>query len=151
MTFNSEKTLANELDEQDPISQFRSRFYVPKQATGEEVIYLTGNSLGLQPRSTKSYIEQELEDWKNLGVEGHFHAKNPWMPYHEIFDRTDGECCRRQTVETVVMNSLTVNLHLLMVSFYRPTQRDTRSLSKTTRFLRINTRLNRRFGFTLTR
>jgi kynureninase len=65
-------------------TDFREKFYIPKQSNGEDVLYFTGNSLGLQPKTTREYIEQELKDWETLGVEGHFHAKNPWMPYHEF-------------------------------------------------------------------
>ncbi len=83
---------------------------------------MTGNSLGLQPKSARAYIEQELEDWKNLGVEGHLRAKNPWLPYHEFLTEQMANVVGAQPIETVVMNSLTVNLHLLMVSFYRPTR-----------------------------
>ena len=113
---------AAELDQNDPLSEYRNRFHMPLQANGEEVLYFTGNSLGLQPKSTKAYIEQELEDWKNLGVEGHFHAQNPWMPYHEFLTEQMARVVGAKPIETVVMNSLTVNLHLLMVSFYRPTE-----------------------------
>jgi len=112
---------AIDLDNADPLRNFRERFFVPLQPNGEETIYFTGNSLGLQPRSTESYIKQELEDWKNLGVEGHFHAQNPWMPYHEFLTEQMATIVGAKPIETVVMNSLTVNLHLLLVSFYRPT------------------------------
>ena len=105
----------------DPLRKFRDQFYLPKQANGDDVIYLTGNSLGLQPRRTREYIEQELKDWAELGVEGHFHAKNPWMPYHEFVAESLARVVGAKPTEVVAMNSLTVNLHLLMVSFYRPT------------------------------
>ncbi|MDH3492527.1 MAG: kynureninase, partial [Acidobacteriota bacterium] len=111
---------ASVLDSSDPLRQYRDRFHMPKRQNGEDVIYLTGNSLGLQPKTTRGYIEQELDDWKNLGVEGHFHAKNPWMPYHEFLTERMAHIVGAKPFETVVMNSLTVNLHLLMVSFYRP-------------------------------
>lgn len=109
------------MDLADPVSHFRERFFVPHDENGKEVIYLTGNSLGLQPRSVRGYIEQELSDWEKFGVEGHFHAKNPWMPYHELLSERMSNIIGAKPIETVVMNSLTVNLHLLMVSFYRPT------------------------------
>jgi kynureninase len=89
---------------------------------GKECIYLTGNSLGLQPKTVQDYVTDELEDWASLGVEGHFHARNPWMPYHEIFPKQLSAIVGGKEHEIVVMNSLTVNLHLLMVSFYRPTK-----------------------------
>jgi kynureninase len=119
--FESTGSFAREMDASDRLKHFREKFYIPQQANGEDVLYFTGNSLGLQPRAARAYIEQELTDWETLGVEGHFHAKNPWMPYHEFLTETMADVVGAKPVETVVMNSLTVNLHLLMVSFYRPT------------------------------
>jgi kynureninase len=87
---------------------------------GEEVIYMTGNSLGLQPKSVRAYVEQELKDWETLAVEGHVNAKNPWLPYHEFLTEQMARVIGAKPIETVVMNSLTVNLHLMLVSFYRP-------------------------------
>jgi kynureninase len=110
------------MDDADSLKTFRDKFHIPKQSNGEDAIYFTGNSLGLQPKSVRSYIEQELKDWETLGVEGHFKAKNPWMPYHESLTEQMAKVVGAKLSETVVMNSLTVNLHLLMVSFYRPTQ-----------------------------
>jgi kynureninase len=119
---NIENTLsfAKQLDEQDELSPFREKFYFP-QHEGKNCIYLTGNSLGLQPRITQAYVQQELNDWANMGVEGHFTSKHPWLSYHEMFPPllTDIVGCKEN--EVVVMNQLTVNLHLLLVSFYRPT------------------------------
>ena len=112
---------AARLDEEDELKHFRERFFIPRHA-GKDCIYLTGNSLGLQPRTVAENIRQELDDWANLGVEGHFHAKRPWMPYHEIFPKQLGMIVGAKENEVVAMNSLTVNLHLLMVSFYRPTE-----------------------------
>ena len=109
------------MNAKDALGHFRDKFYIPKQPNGEDVLYFTGNSLGLQPKSAADYIEQELKDWKTLGVEGHFKAKNPWMPYHEFLTEQMANVVGARAIETVVMNSLTVNLHLLMVSFYRPT------------------------------
>jgi kynureninase len=86
------------------------------------MLYFAGNSLGLQPATARAFIEQELEDWATYGVEGHFHAKNPWLPYHEFLTEKTARLVGALPSETVVMNSLTVNLHLMMVSFYRPTQ-----------------------------
>ena len=119
--FESTDSFARKMDEQDSLKHFRERFYIPKQESGEEVLYFTGNSLGLQPKATREYIEQELKDWENLGVEGHFAAKNPWMPYHEFVAQQLAKIVGARSFEVVAMNSLTVNLHLLMVSFYRPT------------------------------
>lgn len=119
MTFNSSPSHALELDEKDPLHHFRDRFYIPLM-NGRECIYFTGNSLGLQPKSTQDHVLNELEDWANFGVEGHFHARNPWMPYHERFPQQLSKIVGALPEELVVMNQLTVNLHLLMVSFYRP-------------------------------
>lgn len=110
---------ASEMDEKDPLRDFRNRFYFP-QFNGEDVIYLCGNSLGLQPKTTKSFIEQELYDWAHLGVEGHLHAKNPWLYYHHFLEEQTARLVGAKPVEVVVMNTLTVNLNLLMISFYRP-------------------------------
>ncbi|HEY0657175.1 MAG TPA: kynureninase [Pyrinomonadaceae bacterium] len=112
---------AAEMDAGDRLRNFRNKFHVPKQPNGEEVLYFTGNSLGLQPKTTGDYIEQELKDWAMLGVEGHFRAKRAWMPYHEIVAEQLAAIVGAKPIEVVAMNSLTVNLHLLMVSFYRPT------------------------------
>ena len=122
LKFEVTESFARKMDEADSLRHFREKFYIPKQPNGEDVIYLTGNSLGLQPKTTQSYIEQELKDWETLGVEGHLHAKNPWLPYHEFLSEQMANIVGAKPSETVVMNSLTVNLHLLMVSFYRPTR-----------------------------
>ena len=107
------------MDLADPLKQFREQFHIP-EFRGSESIYFTGNSLGLQPKTVRTYIEQELKDWETLGVEGHLRAKNPWLPYHEFLTEQMARVVGAKPLETVVMNSLTVNLHLLMVSFYRP-------------------------------
>ena len=111
---------AKKMDEQDELRKFRSYFHLPTQKNGEPYVYLCGNSLGLQPKSTADALKQELEDWKNLGVEGHFHAENPWMPYHEFLTEAMAKVVGAQTKEVVVMNTLTANLHFMMISFYRP-------------------------------
>ncbi len=108
------------MDARDPLAGFRDRFCIPKTKSGDECVYLCGHSLGLQPKSATSYVEQELRDWAKLGVEGHFHAKNPWMPYHRLLTRQTAQLVGAEAAEVVVMNSLTVNLHLMMASFYRP-------------------------------
>lgn len=113
---------AKQMDQQDPLKNFRSEFIFPKNKNGEDYVYLCGNSLGLQPRKAKEYIDQELTDWGNLGVEGHFEAKNPWLPYHEFVTGSLSRLVGAKPTEVVAMNSLTVNLHLLMASFYRPTK-----------------------------
>jgi kynureninase len=112
---------AARMDAEDPLAGFRARFLFPKTASGEECIYLCGHSLGLQPKTAKAYIEQELQDWAQLGVEGHFRARDPWMPYHRLLTERTAALVGAKPQEVVVMNSLTVNLHLMMVSFYRPT------------------------------
>lgn len=121
LKFEANEFFARKMDEADSLAHFREKFYIPKQPNGKDAIYLTGNSLGLQPKTVRSYIEQELNDWETLGVEGHFKAKRAWMPYHEFLTEQMANIVGAKPIETVVMNSLTVNLHLLMVSFYRPT------------------------------
>jgi len=120
MTYKNTLDFALELDANDKLAKYRSQFHIPKDKNGKEWLYFTGNSLGLQPKITQKYIQQELDDWANLGVEGHFDAKNPWLNYHEYLTETMAEIVGAIPKEVVVMNSLTVNLHLLMVSFYRP-------------------------------
>ncbi len=114
------KQIAEDLDNNDPLREYRSQFYIPSGKTRKEQLYFTGNSLGLQPKSVRTYIQQELDDWKNFGVEGHFHGKNPWFSYHHFFEK-EANVVGAKKDEVVVMNNLTVNLHLLLVSFYRPT------------------------------
>ncbi len=121
MSFQNTIEFARELDNKDSLKSFRQKFFIP-QHEGKDCVYLTGNSLGLQAKTTSQYVQQELDDWARLGVEGHFHAKNPWMPYHEIFPTQLSKIVGCKENEVVVMNQLTVNLHLLMVSFYRPTK-----------------------------
>ncbi len=121
MTFENNLDFANQLDEQDSLNHFREQFYIPV-INGNECIYFTGNSLGLQPKTTQDYVVNELEDWANFGVEGHFHATNPWFSYHEIFPQQVAKIVGALPEEVVVMNQLTVNLHLLMTTFYRPTK-----------------------------
>ena len=118
--FENFASFAADLDANDPLRDFRERFYMPKSESGEDAIYMTGNSLGLQPKTVRAYVEQELKDWETLAVEGHMHAKNPWLPYHEFLTEQMARVVGAKPIETVVMNSLTVNLHLMMVSFYRP-------------------------------
>lgn len=120
-TYQATESFAKAMDEKDPLAKFREQFHFPKKNNGERSLYFCGNSLGLQPKSVRAFIEQELSDWENLGVEGHFHAKNPWMPYHELLTEQMARIVGAQPIEVVVMNTLTVNLHLMLVSFYRPT------------------------------
>jgi kynureninase len=121
---NYESTLAyaKAQDQQDPLTRFREKFHIPRDAGGNDIVYLCGNSLGLQPKSTKKYIQEELDDWAKFGVEGHTEAKHPWMPYHEFLTNSMAKIVGAKPSEVVMMNTLTTNLHLLMVSFYRPTK-----------------------------
>jgi kynureninase len=122
MNYQNNLEFARQSDDKDSLKNFRNKFFIT-QHNGKDCIYLTGNSLGLQPKTTSKYVQQELDDWAKLGVEGHFHAKNPWLPYHEIFPKQLSKIVGCKENEVVVMNQLTVNLHLLMVSFYRPTKK----------------------------
>jgi len=122
MHFEDSLEFAISQDHYDPLREFRGRFLFPRY-NDRDVLYFTGNSLGLQPRAAREYLVQELEDWKNLGVEGHFNAKNPWFSYHEPFGALLAPLVGALPTEVVAMGSLTNNLHLLMVSFYRPTKK----------------------------
>lgn len=113
---------AKQLDAQDELSHYKDEFHIPKNEQGEPLIYMCGNSLGLQPKSTSQYVQQELEDWALLGVQGHTLAKNPWSNYHEYLTKSMANIVGAKPIEVVIMNTLTVNLHLLMVSFYKPTK-----------------------------
>jgi len=121
MKFENTLEFAKQSDTSDPLRKFRERFYFPLM-NGKEVIYFTGNSLGLEPKSTQEYVLRELEDWATYGVEGHFHARNPWYHYKEFLKDSVARLLGAKSTEVVVMNSLTVNLHLLLVSFYRPSK-----------------------------
>lgn len=112
--------MALELDRNDPLARFRDRFHIPTNPDGRPCVYLCGNSLGLQPKGVRALIEQELDDWARLGVEGHFKGHAPWYSYHEQFRETGARLVGARQGEVVFMNSLTVNLHLLMATFYRP-------------------------------
>ena len=119
-TYQATAAFAANLDATDELKDYRNRFHIPS-ANGKSLIYFCGNSLGLQPKSTRAYLEQELTDWQNFGVEGHLHAKNPWLYYHHFLTDATARLVGAKPIEVVVMNSLTVNLNLLMISFYRPT------------------------------
>ncbi len=121
ITFETSQAYAKKMDAQDPLGQYRNHFHLPKHSDGKDILYFCGNSLGLQPKKVEEYLIQELSDWKEFGVEGHFHAKNAWMPYHEFFSKKLSKIVGAKEKEVVVMNTLTTNLHLMMVSFYRPT------------------------------
>ena len=121
--FEPHLEFARSLDQKDVLRSYRNAFYIPKDVSGNEWLYFTGNSLGLQPKTTKAAIEQELKDWANLGVEGHLNAKNPWMPYHDFLNESMAKIVGAKPIEVVVMNTLTANLHFLMASFYSPTEK----------------------------
>ncbi len=112
---------AREMDEKDTLKKYRDQFYIPL-VNGKPCIYFTGNSLGLQPKSTQDYVIKELENWANFGVEGHFHTKDPWYSYQDFFPEKLSKIVGCKPREVVVMNTLTVNIHLLLISFYRPTK-----------------------------
>ncbi len=120
MKFENSLAFARTLDKKDPLKSFRQQFHFPKVG-GKKAIYLTGNSLGLEPKITRSFIDQELNDWARFGVEGHVHAKRPWLYYHKFSKKVLANLVGAKPQEVVSMNQLTVNLHLMMVSFYRPT------------------------------
>lgn len=120
MTFQNTREFAQQLDTQDELNQYRNEFIFP-QHNGKNVVYFTGNSLGLQPKRTKQYVDEVMNDWANLAVEGHFYANKPWWDYHERFANPLSQIVGAKPSEITVMNTLTINLHLLMVSFYQPT------------------------------
>lgn len=121
MKFENTLAFAQQLDRTDSLKEYRDQFYFPMM-NGREVVYFTGNSLGLQPKAAQDHVLNELEDWATFAVEGHFHARKPWVAYHEQFAEPISKIVGAQPEEVVVMNQLTVNLHLLLVSFYRPTK-----------------------------
>jgi kynureninase len=119
--FLPEEAFAGHLDARDPLAHFRERFLIPRCADGSPVIYFCGHSLGLQPRAVRELLHQELDDWATLAVEGHFKGKTPWYSYHEVFREAGARLVGALPGEVVMMNSLTVNLHLMLATFYRPT------------------------------
>ncbi len=120
--FQPGRDFAIALDRSDPLARFRDEFHIPRSESGEEEIYFVGNSLGLLPRRTLKYVDEELEKWGRLAVKAHFAGENPWMPYHELLAEPMARLVGAYSGEVVTMNSLTVNLHLMMTSFYRPTR-----------------------------
>ncbi len=119
MHFQNSLQFAQQQDQQDVLKKYREEFHIPK-IHNEAVVYFTGNSLGLQPKRTKTYIDEVMDDWASMAVEGHFKAKKPWWDYHERLAKPLAKVVGAKEEEVTVMNTLTVNLHLLMVSFYRP-------------------------------
>lgn len=120
--FDETLECALRLDQKDPLRSFREKFHFPETPKNKECLYFVGNSLGLQPKRAKEFILQELNDWERYAVEGHFHAKTPWYSCHESVSESTARLVGAKPSEVVVMNSLTVNLHLMMISFYRPTR-----------------------------
>jgi kynureninase len=133
MVFENALEFAVKLDKNDPLSAFRNHFHFP-DFHEQKVLYFTGNSLGLQPVKAKTYITEELEDWAKFGVEGHFHSRRPWFSYHEQLTEKVAKIVGAKPIEVVVTHSLTTNLHLLMVSFYRPSGRRTKILCEAKAF-----------------
>jgi kynureninase len=133
MSFESTREFAQRLDAEDPLASFRDEFSFP-QHEGEDALYFCGNSLGLMPKKTPAFVDEELEDWGALGVDGHFKGRRPWYSYHEIFSESAARVVGAKPSEVVVMNGLTVNVHLLMTSFYRPTEERYRILIEDTAF-----------------
>lgn len=134
---------AKEMDHSDALASCRQQFLLPKHGK-KDAIYLCGNSLGLQPKEAKTLIEQELNDWAKYGVEGHFEAKNPWFAYHTFFTESLAKLVGATNKEVVAMNTLTVNLHLLMLSFYRPSKQRYKIIMEAGAFLLICMRWKRR-------
>lgn len=122
ISFQNSLEYANDCDKNDTLAKFRDQYIFPVNEKNESQIYFCGNSLGLQPKTAKEAINIELEDWGKWGVEGHFHGRKPWFHYHKFLTEHAAEVVGAKPIEVVVMNQLTVNLHLLMVSFYRPSK-----------------------------
>ncbi|ALU75319.1 kynureninase [Tenacibaculum finnmarkense genomovar ulcerans] len=123
MNYQNTLHYAEQQDKEDKLAYLRNQFHIPKDKNGKDWLYFTGNSLGLQPKQTQKYIQNELDDWAKYGVEGHFEGETPWLPYHEFLTENMAKIVGAKPLEVVVMNTLTTNLHLLMVSFYQPTKK----------------------------
>ena len=132
--FETSFDFAIKMDQNDELKSYRDSFHFPVDSNGNKILYFTGNSLGLQPKTTKEAVKQELDDWANFAVEGHFKAKNPWMPYHELLTNDMAEIVGAKPEEVVIMNSLTANLHFLMISFYNPTKKRSKILIESDAF-----------------
>ncbi|MHB8425994.1 MAG: kynureninase [Gammaproteobacteria bacterium] len=127
MKFRPNADCAATLDHADPLVHYRDRFHIPRQGNTDE-IYLCGNSLGLQPKTTARFLQEELQDWQRLAVKAHFAGRRPWMPYHELLTEKTARMVGAKPAEVINMNSLTVNLHLMMVSFFKPSRERNRIL-----------------------
>ncbi len=121
MKFEDNKDFARKLDAQDPLREFRDEFNFPQERDGRTPVYLCGNSLGLQPKLAEKYVRDELANWANYAVDGHFYSARPWIKYHRLATKGFAKLTGSKPAEVIAMNTLTVNLHLLMASFYRPT------------------------------
>ncbi|MEY2479702.1 MAG: kynureninase [Verrucomicrobiota bacterium] len=122
MQFSSDEDFARQLDDEDPLRSFREKFHLPLGKDGEPLIYFAGNSLGLMPKAAREIVDQELDDWEKLGVDAHLDAATPWYSYHETLREPTARLIGAKPIEVICMNSLTVNLHLMMATFYRPTK-----------------------------
>ena len=121
LQYQNTPDFAKQADSEDPLAHFREKFNLPRDENGKNLIYLCGNSLGLQPKKARDYVAEELDNWAEIAVEGHFKAKIPWTEYHEILAQPMADIVGAKPGEVVIMNTLSTNLHLMMVSFYRPT------------------------------
>src|SRR5205085_4587301 len=122
MTFSADEKFALQLDAEDPLRSFREKFHLPLGKNGKPLIYLAGNSLGLMPNAAREIVGQELDDWADLAVDAHLHARTPWYSYYETLRDPIARLVGAKPIEVICMNSLTVNLHLMMATFYRPTK-----------------------------
>ena len=120
--FSTDEEFARQLDHEDPLRDFRGKFYLPLGKDGKSVIYFAGNSLGLMPKSARQIVDDELDNWANLGVDAHHATGTPWYSYHEALREPTARLVGAKSLEVICMNSLTVNLHLMMATFYRPTK-----------------------------
>jgi len=132
--FEATRDCAQSMDAADPLREVRGQFNMPMQRNGLACIYLCGNSLGLQPKLAARYVNEELEDWANLGVEGHLHARRPWLPYHRFATDNLAALTGSENHEVVTMNTLTVNLHMMMTTFYRPQDKRRKIVIESTAF-----------------
>ncbi len=133
MEYQNSLSFAQALDQTDPLAKYKEQFYTLKKDR-KHVVYLCGNSLGLQPKNAKAAIDQELKDWAELGVDGHFDGKNPWKLYHHFLIENAAKVVGAKPSEVVIMNNLTANLHLMMVSFYKPTKTRFKIMMEATAF-----------------
>src|SRR5436309_4104903 len=122
MNFSADEDFALQLDREDPLRQFREKFHLPRGKNGRPLIYFAGNSLGLMPKSARQIVEEEVDNWARLGVDAHHATGTPWYSYHEALREPTARLVGAKPIEVICMNSLTVNIHLMMATFYRPTK-----------------------------